>query len=74
MLQQICVNSSVRYHVGLDRQGYEYVLRVIDKVMENVNMWTKSLILKPDAESWKIHSPNVVAAKQCSVFEQTQYL
>ena len=64
ILQQIRVNSSVCYHVGSDRRGYEYILRFIDEVMENVNTWTKGLILKPNAESWKIHSPNEVAEKQ----------
>ena len=46
----------------------------MDERMENVNMWTKGLLLHADEESWQKHSPNVMAAKQCAVFEEEQYV
>ena len=63
MLQEIRVNSSIQYHNGSDNRGYSYVLRVMDKKMEKINMWTKLLVMSADKESWRTHSPNLVAAK-----------
>ena len=73
-LQQIMCNSSLRYYSGSNKRGEVFSLRVMDKGMENVNMWTKGLLLRPDKDYWKNHSPNVIAAKQCSVFEEEQYV
>ena len=46
---------------------------VLDEVMENVNMWVKSLPLGDDTDSWVNHSPNVVAARRCLLFDRVEY-
>ena len=33
-------------------------LHALDRLMENVSMWTKALPLGPDQALWKIHSQN----------------
>ena len=38
--------------------------------MENIIYWTKLLPLNQEGKSWQAHSPNVVVAKQCAIFEQ----
>ena len=42
----------------------------MDKAMENINYWTKTLPLQSDEESWQCHSPNITAAKKCATFEE----
>ena len=74
MLQETCVNLSLCYHTGSNFCGYHYELRVIDEFMENINMWTESMLVSANEESWKNHSLNVIAANKGAVFEQTQYM
>ena len=61
-LQSICINSSVRYRNGNNSNGDPYPLHVLDEVMENINAWTKRLLLGPGEKSWSIHSPNLMCA------------
>ena len=49
-------------------------LHVLDETMENVNMWCKKLPLNNNAESWKLHSPNIMCAHQCMNFERQEYM
>ena len=70
-LQEIRINSACRYK----KDSLEKVekLHVLDDVMENVNMWVKALPLGNDQESWVVHSPNVMLARQCINFESDEY-
>ena len=47
-LMSIRINSSVRYRNGKDSKGNDYPLHVLDEVMENINGWTKRLLMGPD--------------------------
>ena len=68
-LQSIRINASVRYRKGVDNKGNPFPLHVLDEVMENINGWTKRLLLGPDEHSWKIHSPNLMCAHRSNNFE-----
>ena len=72
-LQSIRINSSVRYRNGRDSKGNDYPLHVLDEVMENINAWTKRLLLGPDEMSWKIHSPNLMCAHRSNNFESDAF-
>ena len=48
-------------------------MHVLDEVMENVNMWVKSLPLNDDKQSWLLHSANVSVARRCMLFEKFEY-
>ena len=47
-LQSICMNASVRYRTRKDAKGTLYSLHILVKVMENINIWAKMLLLGPD--------------------------
>ena len=64
----------MRYRRGKDNIDYDYTCRVMDKVIENVNMWVKKILLASDESSWQHHSPNVVAAKQCHAHERMYFV
>jgi hypothetical protein len=72
-LQSIRINSSVRYRNGKDSKGNDYPLHVLDEVMENINAWTKRLLLGPDEVSWTIHSPNLMCAHRSNNFESDAF-
>ena len=72
-LQSVRINSSVRYRNGKDSKGNDYPLHVLDEVMENINAWTKRLLLGPDEVSWKIHSPNLMCAHRSNNFESDAF-
>ena len=68
-LQSIRINAAVRYRNGNDNKGDPFPLHVLDEVMENINGWTKRLLLGPDEQSWKLHSPNLMCAHRSNNFE-----
>ena len=72
-LQEIRMNISCRYHEGKDRMSNEFPQHPLDEVQENINAWTKRILLGPDELSWKVHSPNVSCAHMCVNFEQFEY-
>ena len=72
-LQEIRMNISVHYHANKDKSGYMFPLHPLDEVQENINQWTKRILLGPDETSWKAHSPNVAAAHMCINFEETEF-
>jgi len=72
-LQAIRINSAVRYRNGNDNKGNPYPLHVLDEVMENINAWTKRLLLGPDEVSWRIHSPNLMCAHRSNNFESDAF-
>ena len=73
-LQEIRMNVSCRYHEGNDRYGNRYPLHPLDEVQENVNLWTKKILLGPDEMSWRLHSPNVACAHMCVNHEESEYV
>ena len=72
-LQAIRMNAAVRYRTGKDSKGNSYPLHVLDEVMENINAWTKRLLLGPDEISWRIHSPNLMCAHRSNNFESDAF-
>ena len=72
-LQEIRMNISVRYHANKDKSGYLFPLHPLDEVQENINQWTKRILLGSDETSWKAHSPNVAAAHMCINFEESEF-
>ena len=72
-LQSIRINACIRYRKGCDSKGNPYPLHVLDEVMENINGWTKRLLLGPDENSWMIHSPNIMCAHKCNNFESDAF-
>ena len=72
-LQSILMNYSVRHRNGKDSKGNLNPLHVLDEVMENINSWTKRLLLGPDETSWKIHSPNLMCAHRSKNFESDAF-
>ena len=68
------MNISCRYHEGVDRNGNSFPLHPLDEVQENINCWTKIILLGPDEVSWKIHSPNVACAHMCVNYEESEYV
>ena len=73
-LQEVRMNISVRYHEGNDVKGNAFPLHPLDEVQENVNQWTKRILLGPDEASWKGHSPNVACAHMCINFEESEFV
>ena len=70
-LQEARMNISVRYHEGFDVNGNMSHLHPLDEVQENINQWTKQILLGPDEASWKVHSTNVACAHMCINFEES---
>lgn len=73
-LQEIRMNISCRYHAGCDSKGIPFPQHPLDEVQENVNAWTKRILLGPDEISWRVHSPNVACAHMCVNFEESEYV
>ena len=73
-LQEIRMNISVRYHEGEDKSGFEYPMHPLDEVQENINQWTKRLLMGPEESSWVAHSPNVASAHMCINFEESEFV
>ena len=70
-LQEMRVNSICCYK---DNNMHNmYSLRVLDELMENVNMWTKQLPLGSDQESWVHHSQNVMFTRKAHAFVDNEY-
>ena len=72
-LQEVRMNISVRYHANKDKNGHIFPLHPLDEVQENINQWTKRILLGPDETSWRSHSPNVAAAHMCINFEEVEF-
>ena len=72
-LQEIRMNVGVRYRGDNEMNKSGQSIHVLDELMENVNMWVKSLPLGDDRESWEVHSPNVMVARRCLLFEKVHY-
>ena len=72
-LHEIRINSTSRYDKDPENKSFYCHHHVLDKTMENVNMWVKSLPLGDDQESWAIHSPNVTVAQRCRLFDSIEY-
>ena len=68
-LQEVRMNTSVRYHEGKDKRGELYPMHPLDEVQENINQWTKRILLGPDEDSWRQHSPNIACSHMCINFE-----
>ena len=47
----IRINSLARDRNGKDSKGNPYPSRVLDKVIENINGWTKYLLMGPNEKS-----------------------
>ena len=72
-LQEIRMNISVRYHADIDKTGHIFPLHPLDEVQENINQWTKRILLGPGETSWRSHSPNVASAHMCINFEEVEF-
>ena len=72
-LQEIRINSSAQYNKDSENGNKVDSLHVLDELMKNVNMWVKALPLNDDQESWVIHSPNVMVARKCLLFERAEF-
>ena len=46
----------------------------LDEVQENINQWTKRILLGPDEDSWRQHSSNVACSHMCINFEEVQFV
>ena len=46
----------------------------LDEVQENINLWTKRILLGPDELSCRLHTPNVSATHMCVNHEETEYI
>ena len=42
--------------------------------MENINKYTKQLVIGEDERSWVFHSPNVVVGRKSSIFENSEFV
>ena len=73
-LQEIRMNLSMRYHEGNDEYGFTYPMHPLDEVQENINQWTKRLLMGPDEISWVAHSPNFASAHMCMNFEESEFI
>ena len=72
-LQEIRMNSACRYKHDIEDKNVHFPMHVLDKVMENINMWVKKLPVNHDPKSWITHSPNVCLAQRCVSFEKSEY-
>ena len=73
-LQEVRMNISVRYHEGTDKSGFVFPMHPLDEMQENINQWTKKILLGPDEVSWVAHSPNVASAHMCINFEESEFV
>ena len=72
-LQEIRMNISVRYNADKDKTGHIFPLHPLDEVQENINQWTKRILLGPGETSWRSHSQNVASAHMCINFEEVEF-
>ena len=68
------MNISVRYHGGTDKNGFVFHMHPLDEMQENINQWTKKILLGPDEVSWVAHSPNVASTHMCINFEESEFV
>ena len=73
ILQEVRMNISVRYHANKDKLCHIFPLHALGEVQENINQWTKRILLGPDETSWRSYSPNVAAAHMCINFEEVEF-
>ena len=70
---EVRMNIDVRYHEGKDKCGEPYPMHPLDEVQESIKQWTKRIILDPDKDSWRQHSPNVTSSHMCIDFEEVEF-
>ena len=73
-LQEVRMNISVHYYEGTDKSGFVFPMHPLDEIQENVNQWTKKILLGPDEVSWVAHSPNVTSAHMCIDLEESEFV
>ena len=66
------MNISCRYHEGKDKRGNNFPQHPLDEVQENINAWTRRILLGSDELSWKLHSPNVTCSHMGINFEESE--
>ena len=69
----IRINSCVKYRVGKDSNGKWCTAVALDEMQENVNRWTKKIVMDNELGSWQRHSPNVTVARKCVSFIDGEY-
>ena len=72
-LMHIRINSCVKYRVGKDSNGKWCTAVALDEMQENVNGWTKKIVMDNEHDSWQRHSPNVTVARKCVSFIDGEY-
>ena len=60
----------VRYNVHETSSG---TCVALDEMQENINKYTKEMVLKGDESTWLKHSPNVVVGRRSIAFSDSQY-
>lgn len=45
----------------------------LDEIQENINKYTKEMILKFYEETWTKHSTNVILRRKCNIFYNEEY-
>ena len=74
LLQDVCMNISVRYHEGSDTKGNAYPMYPLDEFQENINQCTNNILLGPDEILWVVHSPSVASAHMCINFKESEFV
>ena len=64
----------LRYQTGADSKDDNYAMLVLDEAMENVNDYTKKLVVGEDEKSWVVYSPNVAVARKFFNFEKNEFV
>ena len=72
-LMDIRINSCVKYRVGTTSNGELHTTVALDEMQENVNGWTKRIVMDNDENSWLNHSHNVTLARKCMSFVDGEY-
>ena len=72
-LMDIRISSCVKYRVGKNSNGELHTAVALDEMQENVNGWTKKIIMDNDENSWFNHSHNVLLACKCMSFVDGEY-
>ena len=72
-LNDIRINSCVRYRIGKDQNGQVNTAVALDEYQETINGRTKKITMSSDEDSWKKHSPNVMIASKCMEFTNEEY-
>ena len=72
-LEEIRINSSIRFREGTDTDGSFFKLHAIDEGQVIFNGWTKQLPIDASEKSWETHSSNVTSARKCINFEKQEF-